>query len=348
MRREVLKRLLPWVAVLCIALQFPGAIASSALALALWVASVALVDRGLLRAMWMPRFIAITIVIALGTTLFLGKKDMALLGVPFSGQGVVAGGLLLTRSLLILGLAAYASQAIRQGRLLRALERVGLSGLGEATHVAVSLIPELRGRLAQARQGHGPFELAVAAFCETVRLAEAVSRPKVFAVVGPPGSGKTTKVLELVKKLGAAGIALGGVAQPARPSSGRRLAYDLLDIATGEQRPFAKANGTGFVFDDDGWAWARARIRDARRNKDLVVVDEIGRLEAEGKGHMPALLEPEGDDKAKVFLLAVRADREVEVQGLWGGFARRLLVGEGHEEEAFVEALIQACKEVRR
>jgi len=350
-------RVLGVLAVACVALQFPGTLALSAVSLAAWLAALAWLDRPALRRMWMPRFFAITVVLALATGVVLGRKDFQAWGVPLSSDGFAAGALMVVRGALIFGLSTWAGPAVAGRRLPGLLRHVGLERLGASAAVALGLLPELQARLgaapriqASAGTGGNPggragrigrlHARAVSAFCETVRLAEdlarAVARParvRVAALQGAPGEGKTTRILAITARLREAGLEVGGVVQPAVHMDGKRTGYDLLDVATGDRVPFARVapatrpGGPRFAFDKAGWDWASERIRRARRDADVVVVDEVGRLEASGGGHLEALRVAMPGGRERWWLLSVRRDGAAAVQQWVGGFDLREDVG---------------------
>ncbi len=132
------------------------------------------------------------------------------------------------------------------------------------------------------------------------------------ALVGGRESGKTSAMMALVATLTDQGFRVGGVLQPARHEGGERIGYDLFDPFDGARFPFARRRAVvrpdelSFTFDDEGWAWAAGRIRRARGAADLLVVDEIGKLEARGRGHLPALQTPLDDERCGVWVLSVR------------------------------------------
>ena len=142
---------------------------------------------------------------------------------------------------------------------------------------------------------------------------------RILAVSGAHGSGKTTRVRELAQAYRARGHHVGGIAQPVVWEDGQRQGYDLVDLATGERRPFAQRRAPastgelGFVFEPEGWTWAMERILQARRTCDVLVVDELGRLEAQGEGHLPALVRQVSEERAHTWILAVRAGFEAEI-----------------------------------
>lgn len=156
------------------------------------------------------------------------------------------------------------------------------------------------------------------------RPPEARPRVRRIALVGRRGVGKTSALMQLVAILTEQGIRVGGVVQPAVHRGGERIGYDLEDPSDGAHFGFARRQGSyeeaelSFAFDVDGWVWANTRIRRARKNADLLVVDELGKLEAQGLGHLPALTERPGDERCAVWLLSVRdlaLDRVTEFIG---------------------------------
>jgi len=136
----------------------------------------------------------------------------------------------------------------------------------------------------------------------------------VLHVCGYPGAGKTSWLLARADLLRGRGLSVGGFVQPAVPGEGWREGYDLLDLASGERIPFARraprppVGGLGFAFDPAAWAWAAERIRAARLDADVLVVDECGRIEAEGGGHLTALLAPLPGERCGRWIVAVRRE----------------------------------------
>ncbi|MCU0619981.1 MAG: DUF2478 domain-containing protein [Gemmatimonadales bacterium] len=150
---------------------------------------------------------------------------------------------------------------------------------------------------------------------------------RVVAITGGRGDGKTTALQRLADGLRAAGLLVGGVVQPVVHAGHERLGYDVLDLATGQRLPLARRgapdrpDGCGFEFAPDAWAWAARRIGEARRECDVLVVDELGYLEAAGAGHLPALVEAEPAEHARLWLLGVRRETALALEARLGAFA---------------------------
>jgi nucleoside-triphosphatase THEP1 len=348
------RRLLGLVALLCIAVQFRGSLLLSLAALVLWIGTLAILDRGSLRRMWMPRFWLITIVVALGSGMLLGQREAGLFGLPLSRSGLEAGMLMVLRGAFIFGIAAWASRAMDEELVARAAKALGVEPLGWAIPVALKLLPELQTRLLRAaaatrettsrwRLLGRSYEISVELICQTAGLAGQITKAStgrtIVGVIGGRGAGKTTALSELALLLERRGLEVGGVVQPAvhQYPAAARVGYLLRDLHDGEDRIFARRRegvSSGFHFDQSGWEWARRRILDARISMDVVVVDELGRLEAEGGGHLPGLEAPLDADRARLWLLGVRADQSEIFERRLGPFALTLRLDGGKTTDA--------------
>lgn len=333
------KRRFPWLLALiaagCIALQFPGRLDLSTLALACWLGTLAIAARPLLRRLWYPKFYAFSGLLVLLSGLMLGVSDLKLGPIPLSSSGLNAGALMLVRGTLIFGLTAWAASLYTRGEMQAAVtaERAGWR---LAIAVALRLVPELAVQLAAAWRDRKRAGRRLAAFeaaaVELLRTAmdtadgltrQSTSSVRRVAISGPSGSGKTTGLRALAGLLREQGLTAGGVLQPCDRDGSDRRGYWLEDVATGERRDFARrlVNADhGFEFAAAGWSWAADRIRAARRERSLVIVDELGKVEAGGGGHLAALLEPIAGGSDRLWLCGVRQDALPEIEQRLGRF----------------------------
>lgn len=334
-------RTAPWLvlvaALVCIGLQFGGDLSASVLALVLWLLVLALVDRRALRKLWMPRFWLFSLLLALVSGFLLGGNLSKAHGLTLSRVGLDAGLLMIVRGAFLLSLAAHLSAKVKSARFQRLLSRLGFSGFGTALATASALLPELSHTL-QARTGvwkaqaptwrgrltHFP-DLAVQALVETAALAEQCARlgsdrtqvaELLVFIEGPPQSGKTRCLLALVAALKEAGHSVGGIAQPAVHQSDERVGYRLLDVESGETSTFAErvnpsapaAAGRRYQFEPTAFTRSRDLLKRAVLEHPIVCVDELGRLEARGQGHLPGLQQALLQKQPRVLLATVRAD----------------------------------------
>jgi nucleoside-triphosphatase THEP1 len=128
-----------------------------------------------------------------------------------------------------------------------------------------------------------------------------------YGICGQRRQGKTTAIRALATGLVERGHSVAGVAQPARLEDGRVVGYDLVDLATQEVRPLAHRAEQGarplYRFDAAGFEWAEERLQ---RAADFLLVDEIGWVEVEGGGHMPALKAALAEELCRAAVLGVR------------------------------------------
>jgi nucleoside-triphosphatase THEP1 len=118
-----------------------------------------------------------------------------------------------------------------------------------------------------------------------------------IAVTGPAGSGKSSTLVELAAWAASEGLSVDGFAQPAfGVRAGRRKGapgYDLQHLGSDARLPFARRDRAArsaipYTFSAEALETAHGWVRAALDGDapDLLVLDEFGRVEAEGGGHM--------------------------------------------------------------
>jgi nucleoside-triphosphatase THEP1 len=149
--------------------------------------------------------------------------------------------------------------------------------------------------------------------------------PRVILVSGPKHSGKTTLVETGIASLAGRGLRIAGILAKGLWKDGLRAGFDLVNLSNGRCTPLARRRDHPhpehrmmFDFFDAGFrAGVEAMSLDACRQADIVVVDELGRLEAGGRGWTPcvnALLALEGP----LLVLVVRLDRLPQIRDRFG------------------------------
>jgi nucleoside-triphosphatase THEP1 len=120
---------------------------------------------------------------------------------------------------------------------------------------------------------------------------------RVILVSGPGHSGKTTLVKNVIASLAGRGLRIAGILAKGLWENGLRSGFDLVDLSNGRRTPLAPRrphphpeHRMMFDFFDSGFqAGAEALSFRKCRQTDIVVVDEVGRLEAGGRGWAPCL-----------------------------------------------------------
>jgi nucleoside-triphosphatase THEP1 len=242
-------------------------------------------------------------------------------------RGLVNGGLVAMRLLVLTAAASVLVRAVDAEALLRLAERLRMRRLGLVMGLALNSLPRIAEAAGEVWTAHlvrsprafdrvrrlpGVGEVLLA---HTARIAEeaaaaaalrghsALTRPGVelgsavrtVVVTGPSNGGKTRSVIGLARRLAERGCGVSGFVQPAELEDGRKVGFRVRDLRTGDEAVVARAaplgeglHGTRFVFREEGFTLARAALGRVAPGS-VLIVDELGPIELRGEGHMPAV-----------------------------------------------------------
>lgn len=176
-------------------------------------------------------------------------------------------------------------------------------------------------------------------------------------ITGAKGADKSGAAARVAEMLAARGIRVGGVIQSPVREGGETVAYrarrvgspgdELLLGRRGAAPEGARAEALcehcSFVFDLDAFAETASWIRRAAAERDVIVIDEVSKLEASGGGHHDAIRDALG--ARALVVLVVRADQLfaiVERFGL-GEAVATFDVGGGDDPSELVELVARAA-----
>jgi nucleoside-triphosphatase THEP1 len=231
-------------------------------------------------------------VILLATLFFGGVRNE--LGGALEGLG--AGAKMVLRATLALLGATVASFELRNPRILEWFEQRGLQGLANALSVAFNVLPTFTAVVSDLKSFCRHPLVAIGTM---LREAHTRSHPRtqrhhgVVILTGETGSGKTTRVGEVVQLLRQRGLRVGGIQAVGLVADDRRSGFDLVDLATGLTAPLCRERldtTTGnerwgqFHFSEAGLAFGRQALTVSAHSADVVVIDEVGPLELAGGG----------------------------------------------------------------
>ena len=124
--------------------QFNGELVSSCAALALWIAVLALFARPVLRAIWWPKFWAITTAISMASGVLIAWK---LDGAWQWSLGIQATLRMMVRGVYVFSLISWMTRALRPQECLSLWKRIRLPQLGLAITRAYALLPAWNDKL---------------------------------------------------------------------------------------------------------------------------------------------------------------------------------------------------------
>ncbi|PUA31468.1 MAG: hypothetical protein B9J98_06365 [Candidatus Terraquivivens tikiterensis] len=148
-----------------------------------------------------------------------------------------------------------------------------------------------------------------------------------FVITGVPGSGKTTVVLRLVEILKRMGFSVGGMYTREVRSSGSRVGFEVVDVASGVAGTLARVgHGSGprvgkYLVNLKDLEEVGVRAIESASMSDVVVVDEVGPMELKSRRFKEAVEKLLATDKPVVLTIHYRASDELleEIRRVVGG-----------------------------
>jgi nucleoside-triphosphatase len=243
-------------------------------------------------------------------------------------KGLVNGGMVLLRLLVLSAAAAVLVRSVDAERVLRAAERAGFTRLGLVLGMSLNSLPRIveaigevwaafkvRTRtptdgvrripaLGEVLLAHTARIAEEAAAAASLRGHSSLTRPgaglrspvRTVVLTGPSDGGKTASALRLMELCSDRDIPVAGFVQLGEIEEGGKVGFRVRDVVSGEEAPLARraAGGDGdfntrFRFFDEGFALGRTALERAISG-GIVVVDELGPVELRGEGHMPAVV----------------------------------------------------------
>lgn len=131
-----------------------------------------------------------------------------------------------------------------------------------------------------------------------------------IGITGLPGAGKTHALLKVIEMLEGDGLTVGGMITEPISKRGRREGFHVMDWATKERRVFASKDieskttvgryGVDIAALDEVGV---AALRHATANCDVIVIDEVGKMEVESEGFVTAVKDALEADKPLLLTL---------------------------------------------
>ena len=117
-------------------------------------------------------------------------------------------------------------------------------------------------------------------------------QPEIFVVKGKVDSGKTTLIKGLIENLSNKNITIGGIYTQKIFENEEKIGYDVIDIKTNTAETFLRTNhcntcekiGMFSIFPEGVKKGEQSLNSENTANYQLIVIDEVGLLELNGKG----------------------------------------------------------------
>jgi len=188
----------------------------------------------------------------------------------------------------------------------------------------------------------------------TIKKQPMVStRNKLVLWTGEKHSGKTTSAAKLVETARGEGFNVAGLLAPSLYCHGELLGFDAIDLRNETREPLAKRNTDAgktkrFTFLPEGLKLGNAALSaTAAKSANIVIVDEFGPLELEGRlwrENVDSLLASGG----ALILLVVRQELAEAVRGAYTDFpCRRFDAIEPESIDKVIGMLNNSCRSPR-
>ena len=107
-------------------------------------------------------------------------------------------------------------------------------------------------------------------------------------LTGAPSVGKTTIVMDVVQKLKARGLRVGGVVSREVRTNNVRIGFEFIDLAINDRDILASITGNGprvgkYYVNLLGCRFAVERLTNALVTSEIIICDEIGPMELKSK-----------------------------------------------------------------
>jgi len=307
----------------------------------------AIQDQIVLKRVGRWKFWVFTIAITLLAGILLGANPQNYYGIPFSYDGLYAGLLMNLRAFTLVVATVLLAKSITRNSFFKTSSILGIPNLTPAFSSAMSTLPKVNDAWNEAnKKAGGSRYIALAHLLNWITdLARGFSENsgRVFVVTGKRGAGKTSYIHNLANKLELEGYTTAGIFQKRRvDAEGVTNGYVACRLNHEEEIEIAYGrSGKGFEFSDEGFSTAGDWLIQDSREANVVFIDEMGLLEANGRGYAPvfATLLEKGNDKT--YVLTLRKDKQNALSAMFDLKKSNFIdLDRGQEQKSFYQKLI--------
>jgi nucleoside-triphosphatase THEP1 len=251
-------------------------------------------------------------------------------GSGWSWTGLIVGVQMSLRASFMVAVFNIISVELRNPKIIEWFLRIGFGQLAAAMEVAFEALPAAISALGDQRNvlRHPITSLSRLLLVAKNRLAviekNLLPSNKIFILTGDKGSGKTTLLTELVNEFQMRELRLSGIISPVVYKESTLVGFDVVDIQNQNRIPLCRISSErkeikvgDFKFFGEGISFGNNAL-DLKNLSDckLVIIDEVGPLELEGKG-WAASLDRIINNLSCPLLLVVRESLLEKVKERW-------------------------------
>ena len=181
------------------------------------------------------------------------------------------------------------------------------------------------------------------------------SAPRIILVTGNTQSGKSSLIEGLIPALKQRNLKLAGILAKGLWESNIRSGFILIDLKRNKSVPLARRvindgrNTVPFEFFSSGIKTGRRALSvESCAGADIVVVDEVGRLETAGMGWTP-FLTPLLELNGAVHIWVIRAGLVDDVCGIWNlGKPPQVRADEPNASDRLLNLILETRRKIPR
>jgi len=240
------------------------------------------------------------IIIVLSASFLAGSLS----GEPFfSTAGLVTGLKMIFRAIIVITGYAAISVEMRNPLIRSIMIRRGFSGLYQSLSLAFAALPGVIATMPQPKEIFKRSSYALSglfakaeALLDVITKEDALRSPLVI-ITGAIGQGKSTFTAGVVESLISGGMKISGFLAVGVQTEGRRIGFDLVDPVTGRRTELCRETGSAesmrvgkYFFSAEGLSMGFELLDPEKTSGvSLILIDEVGPLELNGKGWAPAI-----------------------------------------------------------
>lgn len=237
-------------------------------------------------------WIQILIILIVSILFYSGVQNISL----FNEDGLIAGfSMVLRMFVLVVGFASI-SVELRNPFVRTILFRNGFGNLYHSLGLAFSVLPAIMEQTTNPKELIKNPRKTVVSMVQNAnfiyeRFIENIEQRKVIVITGERGSGKSTYLTELSKKLVEKNISVGGFIAKGHIKEGERSGFSIVDIHSHKEMILSSIDDIGkiktgkFYFNEGALDFGKEiTSKEYIKNDKFVIIDEIGPLELKNQG----------------------------------------------------------------